>query len=164
MRPVQLVLELVLEAVPDHAGADRDHDHAGQPDQPDPGRLGQHALGGVLLGSGAAGRGAGHDLAGGEGQGQVDDHPGAGRQPLGDAGLALLVAVADGGEQRLPDRQPGQADDHDDQHDLAERLLGDLLEGARLVALGTGAAECDLDGQIGDQRVQDAVADEAEAG
>jgi hypothetical protein len=98
------------------------------------------------------------------GERQVDDRAEAGDDALGDRLLVLRAALADGGLEGLPQGQGDHADDGDHQHGLAERLAGQALQGAGLVALALRVAQGDLQGQPGEEQMDDAVHDEAAAG
>jgi hypothetical protein len=64
----------------------------------------------------------------------------------------------------LPQRHGGRPDDDGDDERVAERPLREALHGAGLVAVLRGPAERDACDQIGEQQMDDAVADETGAG
>ena len=126
----------------------------------------QHAAGrlvGIARGPAAAAR-AGEDLDRRDAQRPVGEpaHDAAGAV-LGVV-LAALGTVADGGAHEPPEGVAGQADGHQDQQHLAERLARDGVERALLVGRLAAVAERQLDGQEPDDPVDDAAGDQPGAG
>ena len=94
----------------------------------------------------------------------VDDALPAEASALADALVALLVAVPEE-RPRVPARaRAGTSRSDDPDQDPAERLLGELAQGARAERRARPVAEGELDGQPADQHVDDAVRDQAGAG
>ena len=106
-------------------------------------------------GGGVHGADADHD---------VDDRLARRGDPLADLREALLVAVAEDRLEPLPDGEQEHPDRDGPHQGLAERLLRELLDGALRVRRALLVAQGQLDGQPGDEQVDDAVGDQADPG
>jgi glutamate 5-kinase len=158
----ELLEELLLPAAVDHhAGVDEDAD----PDEADEDHAERqvHELGrpGVraLAAAAAAERGlqravrddrVDHDLAGGD-------------DPLPGALDAVLVTVADGCLDALPDAQRGEPPGHDVQRDLTDRAAGELVQRSPTGDIALAVAEGELERQPRDEQVDDPVAHQTDA-
>ena len=83
-----------------------------------------------------------------------------GREPF-EATVGVLRAVTEQSASESPERITGKTDRHQDQEHLAERLLGDRLQGAALVCRLAAGPDCKLDGQDADHAVDDAARNES---
>ena len=131
---------------------DADDDQAGDRHEELPGRPAQHAAGGLARAAAGSAAGADQDRHRGDAEHRVAD---AAREPV-DALLgvvARLRPVADRRAHEPPERVAGQADRHEDQERLAERLLRDRVQRALLVRRLAAVAEGELDGEDADDRV-----------
>ena len=120
--------------------------------------LGGGGVGAVLL----RGRRPGGGVHGADADHDVDDRLARRGDPLADLGEALLVAVAEERLEPLPEGQQEHPDRDRPDQDLPERLLGELLHGALGVGGALPVAEGQLDGQPGDDQVDDPVGDQAD--
>src|SRR5439155_4290716 len=94
----------------------------------------------------------------------VDDRAAERGEPLERALPAVLVAVAHGGEQQLPDGHRGEPDDDDDEQGPPEGLAGQRPERTGLVAGVARTPGRDLHREPGHGEVQQPVPDEPDPG